>query len=93
MNLFRRKTTYGIVVFVKPDGDQFHAFCPAFEGLHVGGDTEEEAINNAKDAVVGYLKSLKKHGDPIPLGVMVKEEEELPQSPRSVTYYQQQITV
>jgi predicted RNase H-like HicB family nuclease len=30
------------------------------------GKTRNEAIENAKDAIKGYLESLKKHNEPIP---------------------------
>jgi predicted RNase H-like HicB family nuclease len=60
---------FAVDVVVEPDDDQYHAYCPALRGLHVGGATEEEALSNARDAVEAYLKSLIKHGDPIPVGV------------------------
>lgn len=59
---------FRVTVVVEPDGDGFHAYCPALKGLHVPGDTEEEALKNAKDAVDGYLRSLIRHGDPVPIG-------------------------
>jgi len=64
-----RKIQFAINIIVEPDEDGFHAFCPALKGLHVGGDTEAEAIRNATDAAIIYLESLIKHGDPIPVGV------------------------
>ena len=38
------------------------------EGDKVSGlrKTKPEALKNIKDAIAGYLESLKKHGDPIP---------------------------
>lgn len=60
---------FTIDITVEPDEDEFHAFCPALKGLHVSGRTEKEAIQNAADAAIIYLKSLIKHGDPIPVGV------------------------
>lgn len=60
---------FTVQIFIEPDEDGFHAFCPALKGLHVGGRTEEEAIQNAGDAAIIYLKSLIRHGEPIPVGV------------------------
>jgi len=60
-----------IEITVEPDDDIFHAYCPALKGLHTCGDTEEKAFDNAKDAAVAYLLSLIKHGDPIPVGIIV----------------------
>lgn len=39
---------------------------PAFPGCVAQGETKEEALVMAHDAIHGYLKSLKKHGEPIP---------------------------
>ncbi len=69
-------TSFKICVVVEPDGDQFHAYCPALTGLHTCGDTEEEALDNARDAAIAYLRSLIKHGDPIPVGVLADKEKE-----------------
>ena len=60
-------TTYRLMVVIEPDGEGFHAFCPALKGLHVSGATEEEALVNVRDAATAYLRSLIRHGDPIPL--------------------------
>ena len=61
---------FRIQVIVEPDGEGFHAYCPALKGLHTCGDTEAEALQNAKDAAMAYLKSSLKHGDAIPLGII-----------------------
>lgn len=55
---------------VESDDGGFHAYCPDLQGLHVSGDTEEEALENAKCAARLYIGSLLKHDDPIPLGVV-----------------------
>lgn len=63
-----------IRLIVEPDDEAFHAYCPELPGLHVDGATEQEAVRNARDAVVAYLNSLVKHGDAIPVGVVQTEE-------------------
>ena len=61
---------------VTPDGEnQFYAFCPALKGLHTCGDTIEQALNNAKDAITAYLISLLKHNEPIPLALEPDKQE------------------
>lgn len=69
---FRRPTgrplTLKITVIVEPDEDWFHAYCPSLEGLHVDGETVEDALSHARDAVLLYLESLARHGDPLPVG-------------------------
>lgn len=66
---------FQIEVIIEPDEDGFHAYCPALVGLHTDGATEEEALTNAKDAATAYLRSLIKHGDPIPVGVTIDSAE------------------
>ena len=69
MRDMRSPTEFKVQVVIEPDGTGFHAYCPALKGLHTCGDTEEEALQNAKDAATAYLRSLMKHGDPIPIGI------------------------
>ena len=40
--------------------------CPSLPGCVSQGKTRSEALCNIKDAIEGYLQSLKKHGEPIP---------------------------
>jgi len=41
--------------------------CPALPGCISEGETREEALANIKDAIEGYLDTLRRHGDPIPV--------------------------
>ena len=70
----QRGITVAVQIVVEPDDSGFHAYCPALRGIHVSGDTEQEAVRNASDAVIAYLHSLIKHGEPIPVGIVVDEE-------------------
>jgi predicted RNase H-like HicB family nuclease len=65
------KIEFQVEIVVEPDGDEYHAYCPALKGLHACGATVKEALNNARDAASAYIESLIKHGDPIPIGVVV----------------------
>lgn len=70
--------TLKITVVIEPDGSAFHAYCPGLEGIHVDGNTEEETLRQATDAVLLYLESLAHHGDPLPVGphcILEREEE------------------
>ncbi len=54
-------------VIIEQDEDKvFVAECPSLPGCISQGKTRSEAIENIKDAVEGYLESLKKHNEPIP---------------------------
>jgi predicted RNase H-like HicB family nuclease len=70
-------------VIVEPDNDSFHAFCPAFKGLHVDGKTENEALRNATKAARVYVDSLAAHGEPLPIGpdCTSDREEQIPTVP------------
>ncbi|HDM76038.1 MAG TPA: type II toxin-antitoxin system HicB family antitoxin [Deltaproteobacteria bacterium] len=54
-------------VIIEQDEDGFFvAECPALPGCISQGKTRDEALENIKDAIKGYLESLKKHNDPVP---------------------------
>ena len=56
---------YRITVEQDDDG-VFVTECPTLPGCISQGKTRTEAIKNIKDAMKGYLDSLKKHNEPIP---------------------------
>jgi len=62
-----------VQIIVEPDEEGFHAYCPALKGLHVGGQTLDEALKNAGDAVHLFLQDIMENGDPVPMGVIVEE--------------------
>ena len=47
-------------VILRPDLEDggFNVSCPALPGCHSQGDTEEEAIENIKEAILGCLEVL-----------------------------------
>jgi predicted RNase H-like HicB family nuclease len=54
-------------IIVEQDEDgRFVATCPTLPGCISEGDTREAALANIRDAVAGYIASLKKHGEPVP---------------------------
>ncbi len=59
-------TIFEVPIIIEPDEDGFHAYCPDLPGLHMPGDTKEEAFENAKDAVKGFLMVKLKYGERIP---------------------------
>lgn len=65
-------------VIVEQDEDgQFVAECPSLPGCVSQGATRTEAVNNVKDAIGGYLESLRKHNEPIPPSIW-EETVEIP---------------
>src|SRR5215831_8793449 len=70
------------VLFEPAEEGGYVVTCPALPGLVTEGDTLEEARAMAHDAIVGYLESLHKDGQPIPDDIKltlepVKEEIEV----------------
>ena len=55
------------VVFEPAEEGGFVVTVPALPGPVTEGDSLEEAREMAKDAIRGYLESLRKHGEEIPL--------------------------
>lgn len=54
-------------IFIEQDEDgMFVAECPAFPGCISQGKNREEALANIKDAIQGYIESLKRRNEPIP---------------------------
>ncbi len=56
---------YRILIEQDEDG-MFVVECPTLPGCVSQGKTRNEALENIKDAIKGYLDSLMKHNEPIP---------------------------
>jgi predicted RNase H-like HicB family nuclease len=58
------------IVYLAPaDEGGYIVSCPHFQGCVTQGETVEEALEMVKDAIKGYIFSLKQHGEPVPPGV------------------------
>lgn len=51
--------------------------CPVFPGCHSQGRTDEEAVTNIKEAIRGYIASMRRHGEIVPDIKEVREVEVL----------------
>ncbi|MGB8061233.1 MAG: type II toxin-antitoxin system HicB family antitoxin [Candidatus Sulfotelmatobacter sp.] len=56
---------YNIMLRPEPEGG-YTALVPALPGCVTYGRTLKEAQEMARDAISGYIASLRKHNDPIP---------------------------
>jgi len=54
------------ILIEQVEDNMFVAEVPSLPGCVLQGKTRAEAIDNAKDAIQGYIESLKKHNEPIP---------------------------
>jgi antitoxin HicB len=61
----KSRAHFHLVLRPEPEGG-FTAIVPALPGCVTYGRTLAEAKKLAKDAISGYIESLKKHGEPIP---------------------------
>lgn len=48
------------IILEKAEEGGYNVKVPALDGCFTQGDTEEEAMTNAKEAIVCYLESLEK---------------------------------
>ena len=57
------------VVFEQDEDGMFIVTCPALPGCLSQGRTRAEAQANIRESIAGYLRSLRKHGEPILAGL------------------------
>lgn len=62
-----------VVIEKDHEEDLFVAHCPDLQAVAVEGKTVEEVKRLITDAAVGYVLSLMKHGDSIPIGVVHRQ--------------------
>jgi antitoxin HicB len=48
------------IILEKAEEGGFNVIVPALDGCYTQGDTEEEALENAKEAILCYLEGLEK---------------------------------
>ena len=58
---------YTIILEPDPEEGGYTVTVPALPGCVTEGDTLEEAIAMAKAAIAGYIESLRKAGEPVPV--------------------------
>jgi predicted RNase H-like HicB family nuclease len=63
--IFVDQISYRVLLRKEPEGG-FTAMVPTLQGCISYGDTIEEAIDMVKEAIEGYIESLKAHGEEIP---------------------------
>ena len=57
--------SYRVLLRKEPEGG-FTVIVPSLQGCVTHGDTIEEAMDMAKEAIDLYIESLKEHGEEIP---------------------------
>jgi antitoxin HicB len=54
------------VIIEQDENGMFAVYCPNLPGCITQGKTRDEALHNIREAIAGYVESLKKHGEPVP---------------------------
>lgn len=60
------------ILIERNDEGSYTVTVPSLHGCITQGDTWEEAVANAKEAIAGYIEALRALGKPIPLEVPVE---------------------
>jgi predicted RNase H-like HicB family nuclease len=67
---------FWVRVVVEKDGNGYYSYTPSLKGIHMAGDTPEEALENAKEAAELMLKVMVEDGFPIPIDVLEQPKKE-----------------
>jgi predicted RNase H-like HicB family nuclease len=60
------KRRYTVLLELDPDDKVYVASVPALPGCVTQGDTRDEALVNATEAIIVYIKSEQMVGEPVP---------------------------
>lgn len=54
------------VVFEKEADGGYSVHCPSLKGVYSQGDSYDAALENIREAIIGWLETAEQYGDPIP---------------------------
>jgi predicted RNase H-like HicB family nuclease len=57
---------YTVVLEPDDEGRGYTVRVPALSGCVTEGETREEALANAREAIIGFIEALEKAGEPVP---------------------------
>jgi predicted RNase H-like HicB family nuclease len=57
---------YRFSVIIEKDSEGYYAFCPELQGCYTQGNTYEEVLENAKDAIRLHIEDRIASGEEIP---------------------------
>ena len=57
---------YEVIIYWSKEDDAYVAEVPQLAGCAAHGETQEEALRNAQDAIALWIETAKEFGDPIP---------------------------
>ena len=59
-------TKYEVIIYWSKEDDAYVAEVPQLAGCAAHGDSQEDALRNAQEAIGLWMESAKEFGDPIP---------------------------
>jgi predicted RNase H-like HicB family nuclease len=86
-----RRLVFRVPIIVEFDTVNYHSFSPALKGLHMDGETEKEALENARETAKDFLQIMIQDGIPIPLSILTWEEAK--KLPEREGYYEEEIII
>jgi predicted RNase H-like HicB family nuclease len=85
---------FRVPIVVEFDAVNYHSYSPALKGLHMDGDTEKQALDNALATAKDFLQVMIQEGIPIPLSILTWDEaKKLPDSRQKEGYYEEEIRI
>jgi predicted RNase H-like HicB family nuclease len=88
-----RELKFKIPIIVEFDTVNYHAYSPALKGFHMDGETEEEALNNAKLTAGEFLRIMIEDGIPIPVSTLVRTKKRSTTAVDKKGYFEEDISV
>ena len=58
---------YTVVIEPEPDGSAYNVSVPALPGCYTWGETFEEAVRMAREAIAGHVSALRDLGEQVPV--------------------------
>jgi predicted RNase H-like HicB family nuclease len=88
-----KELKFKIPIVVKFDEINYHSFSPALKGLHSDGDTEEEALKNAKATAEEFIKIMIEDGIPIPISAVIYDKKPGQATVAEPGFYEEEIVI
>jgi predicted RNase H-like HicB family nuclease len=57
---------YTVVIESEPDGSAYNVSVPALPGCYTWGESFEDALRMAREAIAGHVAALHQLGEPVP---------------------------
>lgn len=86
-----KELKFKVPIVVEPDGNGFYAHSPALPGLMMDGETEKEALDNARLTAKDMLVIMIEEGIPIPISTLIWDKNNKSDFVNDKGYYEEEI--